>query len=185
MTQRPQPAAFSVLEPRPTNVFTGLWCAARQQDVFASVVAFAGVLSKFLPALLSSIPFVSTQTWKTHEICTWTTVTLLSVIAVVLLGYMRSARWPEIPVPPSSLAGYVYYVCDSRMLKDYERLSMLGSRERDRRVEGMARMYRFGWILGVSGRMRIGCDYAEGGQGFKMRSLARLGFGTGGGMKPR
>jgi len=104
---------------------------------------------------------------------------------IVMLGYIRFARWPDIPVPVGSLAGTVYYICDSYMLKDFERLSTLKKRERDRRVERMARMYKFGWTTGVSGEKKIGCDYAEGGQGFKLRTLTAQGFGVGGRMKGR
>jgi len=71
------------------------------------------------------------------------------------------------------------------MLGDFTRLSILGGPERDRRVERMARRYRFGWITGVSGERRIGCNYAEGGQGFEMRGLGAQGFGIGGSIKPR
>jgi len=66
------------------------------------------------------------------------------------------------------------------MLRDFERLSMLGSRERDRRVERMGRMYRFGWMTGVSGEKRVGIDYPEGEQGFKLRTLGAVGFGIAG-----
>lgn len=187
MARRPQPASLSVLCSRPTNAFTGFWRAVRRGDILTGSLAFAGILSKFLPALLASIPFASAQTWRTHEICTWTTVGVLALMIIILLGYIRFARWPEMPdgVVAGSLAGTVYFVCDSYMLRDFARLSMLGTRERDRRVERMARRYRFGWTMGVSGERRIGCDFAEGSQGFKMRSLAPLGFGIGGRMKPR
>ncbi|KAK4443771.1 hypothetical protein QBC34DRAFT_310409 [Podospora aff. communis PSN243] len=185
ISQRPQPAARSVLESRATNPFTRLWRALRRRDALTASIAVANILAKFLPMLLSGIPFKSTQTWQSQQICGWTTVALLAIMILVMLVYMRFARWPELPVSPDSLAGVVYYVCDSHMLKDFERLSMLGTRERDRRVERMARRYSFDWITGVSGERRIACDYAEGGQGFKLRSLGHLGFGVGGKMRPR
>ena len=65
------------------------------------------------------------------------------------------------------------------MLRDFEGLSMLGARERDSRVERMTRMYRFGSITGVSAERRVGIDYPEGEQGFKLRSLGGVGFGVG------
>ncbi|KAK0622329.1 hypothetical protein B0T14DRAFT_580404 [Immersiella caudata] len=185
MSRQPQSAAQSVLEARATNPFTRLWRAVRRRDALTASIVIANILGKFLPVLLSGIPFKSTQTWRSQQICGWTTVSLLSLMILILLVYMRFAQWPELPVPPDSLAGVIYYVCNSQMLKDFERLSMLGTRERDRRVERMARRYSFGWITGASGERRIACDYAEGGQGFEMRSLAPLGFGVGGKMKPK
>ncbi|KAK4445701.1 hypothetical protein QBC34DRAFT_332802 [Podospora aff. communis PSN243] len=185
MAQRPQPAGFSVLDTRPTNLFESLWRAIRWRDPLVGSVAFAGVLSKFLPALLSSVPYASAQTWKTHEICTWSTVGLLILMIIILIGHIIFAKWPYLPVPPSSLAGVIYYVCDSQILKDFERLSTLSKPERDRRVVRTARMYRFGWMAGASGKRRVGIDYAEGEQGYQMHSLAAFGFGIAGNMRPR
>lgn len=98
----------------------------------------------------------------------------------VLLAHMWVVKWPYMPAAPDSLAGWIYYVCDSAMLRDFERLSMVGQRERDGRVERMGRVYRFGWMTGVSGFgiNRIGIDYPEGEQGYKMYSLGAFGFGV-------
>lgn len=142
-------------------------------------MAGAGVLTQFLPLLLSSVPFAASQTFTAHEICTWGAAAVLAVAVVALLTHMWLAKsWPHLPVAPDSLAGTAFYVCDSVMLRDFERLSILGTRERDRRVERMERKYKFGWMTGESGRRRIGIDYAEGEGGFKMRSLGSLGLGV-------
>ena len=185
MARRPQPAEVSVLEPLPTNAFASLWRAVRWKDPLAVSIASAGVLSKILPALLSSVPFVSAQTWKTHEICTWTTIGVLIALILILIVHIWLVKWPQMPVAPDSLAARVYYVCDSGMTRDYQRLSLLSTAQRDRRVKRMDRLYRFGWITGVSGQRRIGIDYAEGEEGFKMHSLAAFGFGIAGKMRPR
>ncbi|KAK3318967.1 hypothetical protein B0H66DRAFT_603528 [Apodospora peruviana] len=178
MAKRSQPAALSVLQPRTINVFSGLWQALRQREVLAGVMAFVGVLSKFLPVLLSGVPFTAAQTWMAHEICTWGSVALLIVMIATLLGHAILVKWPHLPAAsPDSLACCIYYVCDSAMLRDFEGLSMLGMAQRDRRVERMGRMYRFGWMTGVSGETRVGMDYPEGGQGFKLQSLGALGLG--------
>ncbi|KAK4224308.1 hypothetical protein QBC38DRAFT_515357 [Podospora fimiseda] len=161
MAQRSQPAALSVLQPRATNVFTELWRSIRQRGSLAAAMAVAGILSRFLPLLLSSIPFAAAQTWITHEICTWMAVALLSIMISVLVSHIWLVKWPHMPAAaPDSLACCMYY--------------------RDRRVERMGRMYRFGWMTGVSGEKRVGIDYPEGEQGFKMKSLGGIGFGTAG-----
>ena len=179
MSLSPQPAALSILEPQTTTVFTGLWRAMRRRDFLLGIMAVAGVLSRFLPLLLASVPFAASQTFLAHEICTWGSIAVLAYMVVALLVYMWLATsWPHLPVTPDSMAGTVFYVCDSFMLRDFERLSMLGTQERDRRVARMERRYRFGWMTGESGRRRIGIDYAEGEMGFKMRSLGTLGFGV-------
>lgn len=185
MARRPQPAKLSVLEPLPTNAIASLLRAVRWKDPLAISIASAGVLSKILPALLSSVPFASAQTWKTHEICTWTTIGVLIALIMILAIYIWFVQWPQMPAAPDSLAARIYYVCDSNMIKDFERLSTLGTVERDRRVKHMARMYRFGWTAGVSGQRRIAIDYAEGEQGFKMHSLGPVALGIAGRMRPK
>lgn len=103
----------------------GLWRGVRQQDLVKGATAFAGILTKFLPALPSNIPFTATQTWMAHKICAWTTVILLAILIVVLAGDGWLVRRPEMPVPPNTMVDLVYYVCDSQMLKDFGRLATL------------------------------------------------------------
>ncbi|KAM7217640.1 hypothetical protein V8F06_007024 [Rhypophila decipiens] len=183
LSHRPQPARRSVLHVRSPTVISGLLSAIRHRDVLAGSISLAGILSKFLPVPLASVPFQSSQTWQTHEICVWTTVTLLLIMIVVLIAHMWLVKWPAMPATPDSLAGWIYYVIDSAMLRDFERLSMVSTKERDKRVQRMGRLYRFGWMTGVSGFgvSRIGIDYPEGEQGFKMYSLgAAFGMGMAG-----
>lgn len=201
MSKSPQPASLSVLEPRATNVFTGLWRSlVRQKDPLAASISTAAVLSKFLPVHLAGVPFVPAQTWRVHEICVWVTVSLLVIMILVLGLHMWRVKWPSHhhvnsqatsryssggvgsgSVDTSTLAGILWYVCDSGMLRDFERLSLLGRRERDTRVQRMGRMYRFGVVRGVSGfgESRVGIDYAEGESGYRMHSLAAAAFGVG------
>ncbi|KAM7196607.1 hypothetical protein V8F33_006106 [Rhypophila sp. PSN 637] len=180
MSHRPQPARRSVLHVRSPTVISGLLSSIRHRDVLAASISVAGILSKFLPAPLASVPFQSSQTWQTHEICVWTTVALLLIMIVILMAHMWLVKWPAMPAAPDSLAGWIYYVIDSAMLRDFERLSMVSTKERDKRVERMGRLYRFGWMTGVSGFgvSRIGIEYPEGEQGFKMYSLGAA-FGMG------
>ncbi|KAK4450506.1 hypothetical protein QBC34DRAFT_273915, partial [Podospora aff. communis PSN243] len=180
MARRPQPAEFSVLEPLPTNPISSLWRAVRWKDPLAISIASASLLSKIMPALLSTVPFAPAQTWKVHVICTWTTIGMLITLIIALLIYMRFVKWPQMHLAPDSLAARIYYLCTSSMVKDFSRLSTLNAEQRDRRVKRMARMYRFGLARGVSGERRIAIDYAEGEQGFEMHGLAAFGFGVAG-----
>ncbi|KAK3695742.1 hypothetical protein B0T22DRAFT_488992 [Podospora appendiculata] len=90
--QHPGPTTtlFLLLVPRATNPFTGLVRALATTtttttrrgtpDALTAAVALAAVLSKGTPILLALVPFSPLQTWRAHEICTWT--------AVGVLGYM-------------------------------------------------------------------------------------------------
>jgi len=115
-----------------------------------------------MPILLNNVPFRLTQTYATHMACTWMAVAVLSLMwAVVFASFF--VKWPHMPVDPSTIAGAMYYVCDSRMLAGFEGLSVLPKEQRDSRVEEMGDLYRFGSIDGLSSsagstRRRIGVD---------------------------
>ena len=142
MAQKPQSAAFSVLETYPTNLVESLCRAARWRDPLTGMI-------------------------------------------LTLIVHMWCVKRPYMPAPPDSLAGAIYYVCGSPILRDFERLSTLSTTERSRRIEGAARMYRFGRITGVLGKRRLGIDYGEGEEGVRMRSLAVANFRVGRKTKPR
>ncbi|KAK3373126.1 hypothetical protein B0T24DRAFT_575363 [Lasiosphaeria ovina] len=165
MSRRPQRAASSILASPTTTVFGSLGRAVADGDVLTGAVAAATVLSKFTPILLSNIPFKPTQTWQTHYVCAWATVAVLAFMLAVLLAALaaRVCRpGPPLPAEPGcSVAEALYYVCDSHLLRDYEGLARLGVADRNRRVVQMGRRYRFGTMVGVSGRTRIGVDYAD------------------------
>ena len=148
-------------------------------------MAFAGVFSEVLPAVMSGVPFQAAQTYKIHEICIWWAIAVLIVMIMVLVSHMWLVKWPHLAANPNILAVWAYYVCDFHMLRDFERLSMLGRRERDRWITRMGRMYRFGWITRVSGERRIGIDYADGERGYKLKALGTLGFDVGAKMRER
>lgn len=128
--------------------------------MFSAVVAFAGVLSKFTPILLANIPFSSTVTWQSHEACTWASVGILAVMVLVLVASFL-VKWPYMPVDPGTIAGTMYYICDSRMLGDLGPAGESGGKG-DKQVGGrLGARYRFGKTVGVSGRERIAVDYAD------------------------
>ncbi|KAK3688230.1 hypothetical protein B0T22DRAFT_479497 [Podospora appendiculata] len=159
LTKQPQPAQRSILLSPPSSVFTGLWSYVSTKDVVSANVALAALLAKFTPILLSNIPFRNTVTWKTHEACTWLAVGVLGYMFVVLFASLWVRR-AYMPIAPGSIAGCMYYVCDSAMLKDFEGLACVGRKERNRLVGEMDRRFIFGEIVGgAAGERRIGVDY--------------------------
>ena len=64
-----------------------------------------------------------------------------------------------LPVKVDTMAGYMYYLCDSWMVKDFEGMLEMGHKERDKLVCEMDRRYFLGEIVGVSGERRVGVDY--------------------------
>lgn len=163
LAREPQTAQRSILLAPPTNAFSGLWSAIRRRHSFLAVVALTAMISEFLPILLAQIPFRVTQTHLVHVITTWTAVGVLSVMVLVLLSSFLVC-WPHMPLDPSTIAGAMYYVADSRMLDYFQGLSVVGRKERDQRIATLGRRYRFGPMIGVSdGKPRVGVDVSKDG----------------------
>ncbi|KAH8894540.1 hypothetical protein GQ53DRAFT_857968 [Thozetella sp. PMI_491] len=160
LSQRACPASESILLTQPTTVYSCIVKAARKLDFFLAAVASAGILSKFTPLLLSTVPFRDTITWKIHEAGTWASVAILSYMTVVIIGSF-TVKKPFMPVEPSTVAGYMYYVCDSHMLRDFEGFHTLSITDKNRLLHAWGRSYKLGSTLGISGRWRIGVDYVK------------------------
>jgi len=157
LSQEPQPAERSLLLSAPLHAITGMSSAIRLGNPFLVVVAFTSIAAEFMPILLNNVPFRLTQTYTTHMACTWMAVALLCIMWLVVAASFF-VSWPHMPVDPSTIAGAMYYVCDSKMLSSFEGLSVLPKGQRDLKVCEMGARFRFGSMTGVSGARRIGVD---------------------------
>ncbi|KAI1480607.1 hypothetical protein F4774DRAFT_377857 [Daldinia eschscholtzii] len=162
LANSPQHARRSILLAPPTNAFSGLLSSVRRRHVFLAVVASTSILSEFLTIFLSNIPYRVTQTFLLHQVCTWSAVGILCIMVIVVVASFF-ITWPHMPVDPSTIAGAMYYICDSWMLSRFEGISTLKREDRDWRVNEMGLRYEFGEIRGVSGIARIGVDAASSG----------------------
>ncbi|KAK0616163.1 hypothetical protein B0T14DRAFT_400699, partial [Immersiella caudata] len=114
LLSRPHGATFSTLTiSPPTTVFVGFFTSLLRFEIFPSIVAFSNILSKFIPVLLSNVPFSPIQTWELHMGCAWTSVASLSFISLALVWGLLFVKYPAMPIDPGSLVGQVYYLCDS------------------------------------------------------------------------
>ncbi|KAI1471943.1 uncharacterized protein F4812DRAFT_456046 [Daldinia caldariorum] len=165
LANSPQHARRSILLAPPTNAFSGLLSSVRQRHGFLAVVASTSILSEFLTIFLGNIPYRVTQTFLLHQVCTWAAVGILCIM-VLVVGASFFITWPHMPVDPSTIAGAMYYICDSWMLSRFEGLSTLKRKDRDRRVNEMGLRYEFREIRGVA---RVGVDASlpsPGGMGW-------------------
>lgn len=170
MAHRPQPPERSILLSRPTNAFYGTYVAVRERSILLLSVSVCAVLAEFLPFLLANVPFNLTQTLATHVVCARMSIAILAVMSCVVVSSLF-VRWPRLPVDPRSIAGAMYYVAESHMLRDFEGgVSLLDRGSRDRRVREMGRRYYYGEIVGRTGRRRLGVD-------------ADMGYGVGDGVQ--
>ena len=162
LSRGPQLASNSILISPPATAFTGLMPAAFRRDIFVMLVAFAAVLSKLTPILLANIPFSPWLTYPTHRACTWTAVGFLGFMILILVYGLVFVKHPYMPVHPGTLAGSMYYVCDSPLLRDIQSGQLAVVRTRSGRAGGDGQKYQFGKMVGLSGDTRIGIDFAQG-----------------------
>ncbi|KAK4201020.1 hypothetical protein QBC40DRAFT_64301 [Triangularia verruculosa] len=157
MSQSPRPAHQSITLSPPMNAFSGIYSAIKRRHIFLIIVAATAILAEFLPILLNNVPFRVTQTFIASRVCTWLAVAIMSTMWIVVAASFF-VKWPHMPVDPSTVAGAMYYVCDSWMLWSLEGLSQVPKEERDRRVQEVGMQYGFGNIVGQSGKKRVGVD---------------------------
>ncbi|KAM7211758.1 hypothetical protein V8F06_012860 [Rhypophila decipiens] len=146
----------------PSDVFVGLYRSVlHTRDFHSFNIALAALLAKFTPILLSNIPFYNTVTFKIHEACTWMAVVVLAYMVLVLAGgLMVSSGWSKtvnLPVKLDTMAGCMYYVCDSRLSRHAE------ANQEDGLGPEAEKRYFLGEMVGVvSGKKRVGLDYFHG-----------------------
>jgi hypothetical protein len=63
------------------------------------------------------------------------------------------------PVDPTTIAGHLYYLCDSAILRDFDGMSMMSRKEWDLHLRRMENCYSFGKMFGISGQIRTGIYY--------------------------
>ncbi|KAI9166370.1 hypothetical protein HJFPF1_02470 [Paramyrothecium foliicola] len=95
----------------PTNMFSGLYRSLlpASRDLYFAAVALTAILSEFLPALLSNMPYKVIHTWLTHTVCTWMTMGIISLM-IVLIAASFFIDWPCPPLSPSTMIGAMCYV---------------------------------------------------------------------------
>lgn len=79
---------------------------------------------------------------------------------LVLLASL-AIDWPHLPLDPRTIAGAMYYVCDSRMLAAFEGMADADKRERDVDVRRLRSRYGYGLIPALSGGERMGVDICD------------------------
>ncbi|KAK0619144.1 hypothetical protein B0T14DRAFT_584488 [Immersiella caudata] len=157
-----QSAKTSVMVSPSTSVFTGGFTGSlKRREWWTATVGFTTILSKITPMLLSNIPFSPIQTWEMHLVCAWASVGCLAFMSLVIVYGFFFIKNPPLPVDPASLAGRIYYLCDSQVADEFQGMAKIDREECEGRMD-MEKRYRFGKMIGVSGELRVGIDTAYG-----------------------
>jgi hypothetical protein len=154
----PKSAKNSLMVSPCTSVFTGgLTSSLKRGEIWLSLVGFTTIISKITPVLLGNIPFSPIQTWELHAVAAWTTVGCLALMSLVLVYGFFFVKLPPMPIDPASLAGRIYYLCDSQVADEFTGMSKLNRKDCEDRIPEEKR-YRFGKMIGISGELRVGVD---------------------------
>ncbi|KAF8243928.1 hypothetical protein K440DRAFT_667495 [Wilcoxina mikolae CBS 423.85] len=135
--------------------------AIRRGDFYVAFIGFVGLLIEALVVVLPGIPFDPTQTFKAYEDATWISVAVLTLVlfAVILVFFRR--RNVCVPRLPFSIATLIAYLYAAKMLEDFVGLSVMNTKERNRRISALGKTYGFGWTTGQDGKTRVGVDEEE------------------------
>ena len=150
----------SILISPPTNPFSGLYVAYRQRNGYLGFLSFVSILADFLPLTLSHVPFSVIETSATQAGCAYFSLTIL-ILMVLAVSTSFLIAWPHMPVDPRTVAGALYYVCDSWMLSTMDGLAGSKRSDRDWMVKAAGMRYMYGYMTGREDHERIGIDAVE------------------------
>ncbi|KAH8880602.1 hypothetical protein GQ53DRAFT_890902 [Thozetella sp. PMI_491] len=156
MARRSREAGESILMPRPTNPFSGIYAAAQHKHLYWFATSLMAILSDFLPILLSNVPFSLGSTQTSATICALMSIIILGLMMITMAA-STFIKWPAMPVSPQTIAGAMYYVSQSRMLHNFEGISMMNSKDREKEVKAQRRRYYYG-MLESNSAYRLGVD---------------------------
>jgi hypothetical protein len=97
------------------------------------------------------------ETYETQKICAYISIVIIMLMIIVMAGSFM-IQWPHMPVDPRTIAGAMFYVCDSWMLGSLDGLASLERRDRDWMVKSMGLRYLYGNLTGMSEKERVGID---------------------------
>ncbi|CAN8098525.1 unnamed protein product [Discula destructiva] len=161
LSQAARHSGQSILCSPPTNAFYGMWSAYRQRHLYLGFLSFTTLLAELcLPVTLSHVPFSAVETYMTQFVSTYLSVAILGLMMISILASFF-IKWPHMPVDPRTIAGAMYYVCDSWMLGALEGMSTLRKEDRDLDMRFMRHKYGYGRIGGMNWQNRMGFDIVD------------------------
>lgn len=155
LSQRALPADRSVLLSTPTSALSGMVSAYHQRSPLLGLVSFTTALGKIvLPVTLDQVPFAYNLTWLTQQICAWLSIAILALMIIVVAG-LSFVEWPPLPIDPSTIAGAMFYVCESQMVDTFDGLACKSEADRNRDIRSMGSTYAY-WQTVDGTEMRLG-----------------------------
>lgn len=135
-------------------LWNGYWTAAS--------VAFTSLIAEFLIIALAGLPYRPGQ--QRSEFTLWAIVSLfiltLMVIQLLMVNWWRK-KLPQLDRAPDTIASVMTYVARTGMRADFDSLSEVSTKERNRAVRGLGKEYAYGWRREETGRVRWVVDEVQ------------------------
>ncbi|KAG8355421.1 hypothetical protein FVEN_g6638 [Fusarium venenatum] len=163
MYRRPSKPERTVLMPLNPNPYVGVIAYLARRHKLLAVVAIMTVLSDFLPIMFANVPFSNAITWKTHRICVWMSVGVLTfmlavlvfIVGILLCKFQRN-QLLFIGTDLATLAAVLYLVCRSEdYLAQVKYLSVAREADIIKRIKSLDSRYSIISIIGEDGNPHI------------------------------
>jgi hypothetical protein len=152
----------TILLQRHTFPFTAFFPLLWNGHYTAASVAFTGLIAEFLIIALAGLPGRPGQ--SRGEFLFWGIVSLAILalmIAQLLVIHIWRRSLPNLIRPPDSIAAVMTYVAGTAMSRDFEELSQLKTKDRDRAIRELGKEYAYGWRTEEDGRLRWVVDEVQ------------------------
>ena len=139
--------------------YTAVFSMIYHKHFYAASLAFTAILADVLVISLAGVPYSPGQVWMEFIVCSYLSMAVLGVMIVtliILLVWRRKS--PDLPRAPDTLIAVMSYVADSNMLEDFEGAEDMSKKELDNRINGLGKVYGYGWSLGVDGQKKSMVD---------------------------
>lgn len=160
-----QPAQSTILIERTLNPITTVLLAIPRRHFFVGLIASVAILAEILIVTLAGIPFNAGQIYIAFRVCSFTSMTILGTMILVMVAvYVRLGRSPDpdLPRAPNTVAAVFSYLCGATtMLDDFADLATLDGTTRTRRVKAMGRTYVLAVGQAQDGVSRWTVDYDD------------------------
>ncbi|KAK4649370.1 uncharacterized protein QC761_118270 [Podospora bellae-mahoneyi] len=149
---RPNPTILLNRHSSPICAFIPL---LRNRHLAAASVAFTGIIAEFLIIALAGLPYRPGQLRSEFLFCGIASTIILCVMLVQLaLVIIWRRKLPHLPRQPDTIAAVMTYVAGTSMVRDFYGLEEMKTRERNKAIVQMGKVYAYGWRQEPEGGIR-------------------------------
>ncbi|KAK0718734.1 hypothetical protein B0T21DRAFT_295635, partial [Apiosordaria backusii] len=149
---RPNPTILLNRHSSPICAFIPL---LRNRHLAAASVAFTGIIAEFLIIALAGLPYRPGQLRSEFLFCGIASAIILCVmLAQLILVIIWRRKLPHLPRQPDTIAAVMTYVAGTSMVRDFYGLEEMKTKERNKAIIQMGKVYAYGWRQEPEGGIR-------------------------------